>query len=226
MHSSATTHTAGDARLAGILAIAGSALMLCGAAVWASTGTDIDQALIAGEMSAYLQAAAEHRNTLITNLCFWIIGVLVLGAAGTVLSRVTSRRSALGDLARGTYWTAVPLALSAFLAWLALIVQGSANPDAVEVAIAKVVGWYAYRADGLATAMLIGIGPALLASAGRGDWVPSWLLNWGLLAGVAAVLSFVPYFVPAVPLGMTMIIVPVGVVWTIAAGVVLLRRRG
>jgi len=230
-HGMGTTTSTRESRLPGTLALAGSVLMLLGAALWATTGTDIDRALATGEMSAYLVSAAEHRTVLIANLSIWIVGVLGLGAAGTVMSNVGSGPLALRELARAVYWIAVPLAISAFLAWLALIVQGSANPDPTEVAIAEVVGWYAYRADAVATALIVGAGPALLGSAGRGDWVPDWLFRWGLLAGLAGVLSFLPYYVPVVPLGVSLIIVPVGIGWTLAAAIVLLgpkqtRQRG
>jgi len=210
-------------RIAGLLSFAGAVLMVVGAALWASTGTDIDAALVDGTIEAYLTDAAEHREVLIANLSLWILGVLVLGAAGSAMACIEGGAPLLRDLARLSYWSGAGLALSAFLAWLAIIVQGSPAPDPVEVAVAEVVGWYAYRADALATALIIGIGPAFVAFAGRRSWVPGWLLAWGVLAAAAGVFSVVPYYLTAIPLAAAFLIVPIGIGWTLAAAVVLAR---
>jgi hypothetical protein len=196
--------------------------MLLGAGIWASTGTDLDRALVTGTMADYLGAAARHRTALIANLSLWIAGALGLGAAGAAMAALTAdpTRRHFVTLA---YGTGVPLAISAFMAWLAVIVQGPPDPGPTELAVANVVGWYAYRADAVATALLIGAGPAAVSLAGRDSWVPAWLFGWGLLAALAGVLSFVPYFAPAVPLGVAFVIVPIGIGWTLAASFVLLR---
>ncbi len=227
MNQTVGTEPSIDPRIAGKLALSGAGLMLMGAAIWGSTGTDIDVALQTGEMAAYLAAAGEHRAALVANLSIWIVGVLGLGAAGTAMSAVGNGPRLSRDLARFVYWVGTPLAISAFLAWLAVIVQLAASAgttaDATAVSIAEVVGWYAYRADVVATALVVGVGPALLSSAGRGGWVPNWLFIWGLLAALVGVLSPLPYFVPGVPFFLTILIVPVGIGWTLAAGVLLLR---
>lgn len=214
----------GDARTAGLLAVAGALMMLAGAALWATTGTDIDVALVDETMADYLAAVSEHRATLVVNLCLWVVGAMALGGAGVLMANVGTGRETTRQLARLAYSAGVPLAVVAFLAWKALILQLGGATDPAEVAIAEVVGWFAYRLDGVATALLVGLGPALVGAAGRGDWVPKWLFSWGLAAAVAGLLSFVPYVVPAVPLGLSFAIVPIGIGWTLAAGTVLLRR--
>lgn len=225
MSGAVATERGADTRVAGTLALFGAGVMLLGAGIWASTSADIDVALVTGEMAAYLVAAAEHRAALVANLSLWIVGVLGLGAAGTAMAAVGNGPALIRDLARFVYWVATAVAIGAFVAWLAIVVQLTAATSPTGVAIAEVVGWYAYRADGVATALIIGVGPALLARAGRGDWVPGWLFGWGHFAAFTAVLSFLPYFVPAVPFGLTFVIVPVGIGWTLAAGIVLLRQR-
>jgi hypothetical protein len=218
-----TIQHAAQPGLAGTFGLAGAGLMVLGAGIWASTGTDIDAALVGDGMEAYLAAAAANRTALVANLCLWIVGVFTLGAAGTLMSRAGAGGWA-GDLARYTYGIAVPLAMSAFVAWLALVVRAPASPGAVDVAIADIAGWYAYRADNVATALIVGIAPAFLSLDGRGAWVPGWLLGWGLLAACVGLASFLPYFVPGLPLGLTLAIVPVGLGWVLAASIVLLRR--
>jgi len=210
-------------RAAGALALSGAGIMLLGAVVWITTGTDLDAALMNGEIQAYLEMAEQHRRALVVNLSLWILGVLVLGAGGIAMAGLRAERNLPGDLAGLTYTAAVPLAISAFVAWLAIVVQGSSSPDAVEVRLAELIGWYAYRADGVATALIVGLGPAMLGWSGRDLWAPGWLQSWGIVAAVAGIASFLPYYLP-VPLGLSMVIVPVGIGWTIAAGVVLVRR--
>jgi len=210
-------------RAAGVLALSGAGIMLLGAVVWMTTGTDLDAALMSGEIQVYLERASQHRGALVANLTLWILGVLVLGAGGIAMAGLRAERNLPGDLAGLMYTAAVPLAISAFVAWLAIVVQGSSSPDVVEVRLAEMIGWYAYRADGVATALIIGVGPALLGWSGRDLWTPGWLQSWGIVAAVAGIASFLPYYLP-VPLGISMVIIPAGIGWTIAAGVVLVRR--
>jgi hypothetical protein len=224
MHGATVADRGVEPRLAGALAVGGAALMLVGAGIWASTGTDLDDALVTGEVAAYLVAAADHRAALVANLSIWIVGVLGLGAAGTAMAAVGNGPALPRDLARFVYWVATSVAIIAFVAWMAIIVQLAPTVSVTAVSIAEVVGWFAYRADAVATALIVGVGPALLAWAGRRVWVPGWLFGWGMAAAVTGALTFVPYFVPAAPFGLTFVIVPVGIGWTLAAGVVLLRH--
>jgi len=72
---------------------------------------------------------------------------------------------------------------------------------------------------------LVGIGPVLISVAGRDDWVPKWLARWGFLALAASLLTAIAMFTG----GLTtygFLIVPVGMIWTIAASIVLFRRIG
>ena len=87
------------------------------------------------------------------------------------------------------------------------------------------MGWIGARADDLATALIIGIGPLFLSLAGHGEWVPTWQLRFGGLAGVVGVLSVAFLYLPGMA-AYSLIILPVGMGWMIAAGVVLLRQTG
>ena len=92
------------------------------------------------------------------------------------------------------------------------------------VAMANVAGWIGIRADDLATALIIGLAPFFLSLAARGGWMPSWLAVWGYLAGIVGLLSTVVYLIPSLA-GMGLLIVPVGMGWMIAAGIVLPRQK-
>jgi hypothetical protein len=107
---------------------------------------------------------------------------------------------------------------------LAVVVQLGGTVDETAVAIAKVVGWIGARSDDLATALIIGGGPLFISLAGHGEWVPTWLLRWGYLAGLAGLFSLVCLYIPGM-VAYGFIIIPIGVIWMIAAGVVLLRGQ-
>lgn len=80
------------------------------------------------------------------------------------------------------------------------------------------VGWIGARADDLATALIVGLAPFFLALAGRDGWMLTWLARWGYLAGAVGLFSLIVLYIP--PLAeMGMLIIPVGIGWMIAAGV-------
>jgi hypothetical protein len=115
---------------------------------------------------------------------------------------------------------AATLALVSFLMWYGLIrVAGS-----IDVSAAEAIGWTAWNLDNVATSLIIGLGPLALAWVARDSWMPRWLGIWAGLAAVAAVLTWI-----AIPTGgggtYGFLIVPVGIAWSITAGVVALRAR-
>jgi hypothetical protein len=215
-------HTADNFKVSGYAAVGGAVLMLIGAVLYFSSGTDLWASLANGEMGAYLTAAGGRKAQLVANLSFWIVGVLVMGAALNGMVKLSNQRSAFAQIASVCAGTAVPLAIISFIAMMSLVVQIAPDSSATAVALADVVGWIGARADDLATALIVGFAPFFLALAGRGDWMPTWLARWGYLAGVVGLFSLIVLYIP--PLAeMGMLIVPVGIGWMIAAGVVLLK---
>jgi hypothetical protein len=129
----------------------------------------------------------------------------------------------LAQIAAFCIRTAVPLVIVSYIVMLSLLVQLGPDTSPTAVAIANVVGWIGVRADDIATALMIGAGPFFFALAARDEWMPSWLAWWGYLTGAIGLFSLVVlYIAPLRSLGF--IIIPIGVAWTIAAGIVLLRR--
>lgn len=223
-NEAALTTPATQARQAGWASLSGAILMLIGAALYFSSGTDLWAAVAGGDIAGYLVTAGGVKAQLVANLTFWITGVLVLGVAWNRLVLLCEQRPALAQLARMGATTAVPLAITSFIAMLAMVVQIAPDTSATSVAIANVIGWIGIRADDLATALLIGFPPLFLALAARGEWMPTWLARWGYLAGAVGLLSLVVIYIPPLtPMGF--LIVPVGMGWMIATGVVLLRRN-
>jgi len=210
-------------RLGGYTAIAGTVIMLIGAALWGTSGADLWAALDSGDMVGYLAAAAAAQGQLVANLTVWIIGVMVLGMAGTTLAQLCGQRSGVVRAAMVCVNTAVPLVVVSYIAMLALVVQIAPDTSATSVAIANVVGWIGARADDLGTALIIGFMPMFISWAGHGEWVPTWLARWGYLAGAVGLFSLVVLYIPGLyALGFA--ILPVGMGWMLAVGVVLLRR--
>jgi len=215
-----------DARFGGIAAIIGALLMIGGAVIFASSGIDLDAALVEGTVGSYLVDAAANMKLLTANLSLWMFGVVFLAAGGIGLSRVSSADTVFATAAQGSYVVGAALALAAFTLWLG-IVQGLApahGPDNDLSAIGSALGFAATTADWIATALIIGIGPGLISFAGRGTWVPRWLFVWGIFAVAAAGFSILGLFIGG-RATVSFIDVPVGIGWTIAAGIVALRYR-
>jgi hypothetical protein len=213
-------------RLGGYAAIGGAVTMIIGAAILMASGVDLDLALATDDMADYLVAAGEAQSLVVANLVIWIVGVLIFGVAGTAMTAVCTRRRTVAQVARYCYWAAVPLVVAAYVAWLALVVQIAPDNSQTAVLIAEVIGWFASRADWVATILIISVGPALISLAGRGDWVPKWLVGWGIVALFPGLLTAVAMLTGGN--GLTsygLLILPVGLSWTIAAGIVLLRRE-
>ncbi len=218
-----TLHPA-QARWAGWASIGGAILMIIGAALYFSSGTDLWAAVDGGDIAGYLATVGGVKAQLVANLTFWIAGVLVLGVAWNSLVPLCKQRPTQAQIARVCAATAVPLAIISFIAMLSIVVKVAPDTSATSVAIVNVVGWIGIRADDLATALLIGLPPLFLAMAARGEWMSTWLAWWGYLAGAVGLWSLVAIYIP--PLTATgFLIVPVGMGWMIAVGVVLLRRK-
>lgn len=212
------------ARIGAYTAIISSVLMLAGAGFMFSTGTDLWLALRDGDMAGYLSAAGAVKTTYVLNTTFWIMGILIMGGAGNILVSLSEDRPLPAIFAYHCFRTAVPLAIVAFLTMLAVVWQIAPDTSETGVSLAGAIGWIGARADDIATALMLGGGPFFLARAARGAWMPRWLVIWGYAAGTVGLLSLlVLYSGPLSAFGI--FIVPVGVGWLIATGVVLLRRQ-
>lgn len=214
-------------RLGAYTAIGGSVCALTGTAFWAAAGADIDVALAGGDIANYLTTAGENTFLLVANLTMWILMVFLLGIAATAMTSLSEQRPTLARVALYCYWTGVPLVIGAYVAWLAIVVQIAPDTSPAAVLVTAVVGWFASRADWVATILIVGIGPTLISLAGRDDWVPVWLLRWSFVTAVAAVLNAVAMLTGGSGLSTYgFLVVPIGVGWMIAAGIVLFRRAG
>jgi hypothetical protein len=195
--------------------------MIIGAVLSVSSGADLDRALAANTTAEYLETATAHQSLLVGNLTAWILGVLLFGVAGAAFFRMCRRRRTLAQIGLLCYWTAVPLAIASFVAMLAVVVQVAPQGTAEAVLIAEVMGWFGSRADWIATVLVVGIGPLLISVAGRDEWVPGWLAYWAMAAALAGILTVAAMFRDALST-YGFLVVPIGLGWTIAAGVVAL----
>ena len=211
-------------RIGGFTVIFGAITMIVGAILWGTSGTDLWAALDGGDMVGYLAAVPGVQAQLVANLTVWILGVLILGVAGTLLVELCQQRPILAKVGLFCFRTAVPLVIVAYIAMLAVVVQLGGATDETAVAIANTVGWIGARADDLATALILGAGPLFIALAGRDEWVPKGLLRWSYVAAFAGLFSLVCLYIPGMG-AYGFVIIPVGLIWMIATGVVLLRGR-
>lgn len=201
----------------GYVAIAGALSMLTGAALWGATGTDLWNALASDQMESYLSQLEPVKQLLVANTIFWILGVLFMGTAVTLMSDFCPSNPRLAQLALVFMRSAVPIAIVSFIIMLSLAIR----PPAVDSA--NNIGWIGVRLDDLATILIIGASPLFLSIAGRADWIPGWLVVWGYLAGISGILGIISMLSGVVALGY--VILPIGLGWMMAAGVVLIRKK-
>jgi hypothetical protein len=217
-------HEKNAARLGAYTTLLGSICMLAGAAIWGASGTDIDQALYDGNMMRYLKESLASQNILIVNLSLWVLGVILLGIGATMMAMLSEQNPVLAQLVRYNYWIAVPLVVTSYMAWLAVVVRLTASTSPEAAAIAEAAGWFAVRADWVGTVLVLGTGPVLITAAGRGIWAPNWLRVWSFIALFAGLLTTVAQYAG----GLTtygFLIIPVGMGWMIGAAVTLFRRK-
>ncbi len=212
------------AKVGAYTTLLGSLCMLIGTAFWGSSGADLDKSLDARDLTTYLASVQEVGTLLITNLSCWIVGVILIGCGATMMTVLSASRPVAAKIALYNYWIAVPLVVASYAAWLAIVARLSADGTPASATLAEVLGWFASRADWIGTILVLGTGPALVASAGREDWVPKWLFFWSRVTLAAGVITVVAMYAG----GMTtygFLIIPVGMGWLIAASVVLFRFR-
>jgi hypothetical protein len=211
--------TAAPHRAAGLTAIAGAATMIAGAIAWSIADADL-WGLVDGDVQAgtYLADAAASAPTLHAAHTIWMAGVFVLALGGALL---TGRRDdPASGAARASYTIGAALAIPAFMSMVALTRLAESGAD--QPALAAALAFLGARLDDVATVILLGVGPVLLGLANRRTWMPSWLVALAWVCGAAGLLSLVSlFFGMAASLGF--LIVPVGMIWTIAAGTVAVR---
>ncbi len=210
------THDKRTYVFAGYVSIAGAVSMFIGAAFWGASGTDLWMALADNQMEAYLSQLNPVRTLLVINTCFWVLGVLLLATAGTLMSGFCISNRGLAQMGMVFMRTAASVAIVSFLAMLSIAFYSNA------VEVATITGWLGARLDDIATMLIVGFGPLCISIAGRRDWVPRWLGIWGFLAGFTGLLGVIGLLTGIVPLGF--IIIPFGLGWMIAAGIVLIKK--
>jgi hypothetical protein len=190
--------------------------MVAGAVVFFGTGRDIWVALADDTVGGYLAAVAGNEAAHYLNLSLWCAGVLLIALGGSALARRGG--GAAADMARTSYAVAAAMAITSFLLMAAVV--RIADHGAEAVAAAAGLGFAGARLDDVATAVVIGLGPLLLALSGA---VSGWLARWGWVCGAAACVAVVSIFFGASG-EWGMVVVPVGIGWTLVTGLVLLRR--
>lgn len=201
----------------------GSLCMITGAILLVMSGADLDVALDTSDLDHYLVLANSGKLYLIANLSIWICGVVLLGLGVTMMTVISSRRPVMAKIVLYNYWIAIPIVVVAYSAWLAVVVRLSADSTQNSAVLAEVVGWFASRADWIATVLVLGTGPLLISLAGRKDWVPRWLHIWSYITLFTGLLNVIAMYAG----GLTtygFLIIPLGMGWMIAASIVLFKR--
>lgn len=193
--------------------------MLAGAIIKRITGTDLDAALTDETIAAYLSSVAGWETVLFANLSLWIAGVLLLGLGGYLLASTSDGTAS--RMARAAYLMGPPLAITSFVAWMALIRLSVADLD---LATADALAFISSRVDWIATVLVVAIGPVFVSITGKGSWVPRWLYGLGMLAGVGGIVTIVAMYTGGLS-SYGVLLVPIGIAWTIGSAVTALRLR-
>jgi hypothetical protein len=180
------------------------------------SGTDLWQALSDNDMENYLLQLSDVKTLLVLNTSFWVLGVLLMATAASIMADICQTKVGLAQMAKVFARTGGSIAVVSFIIMLSLAI----NTPGIDTATNT--GWIGVRLDDIATMLIIGYSPLCLSIAGKIDWVPGWLYVWGYLAGIAGLIGIIGLFTEIVALGF--IIIPFGIGWMIAAGIVLIRK--
>jgi len=206
-------------RAGGLLSIIGAVAMGTGGAFYTSTGADL-WGLVDGDVdiNTYLADAAASVSTLLVAHTIWIAGIVALTLGGVLLTGRSSDHTSTA--ARATYTIGAALAIPAFMTMIALTRLAETGADAP--ALTEALAFLGARLDDLATVIVVGLGPVLITIANRRTWMPGWLAALGVASGAAGLLSIISmFFGQSASLGF--LIVPIGLAWTLAAGIVTIR---
>lgn len=210
-------------KIGAITTLLGSLCMLSGAAMMLASGTDLDVSLAANDMAGYLTAVNESKSILISNLSVWVVGVILLGVAASMMTYLSRENQVLSHIARYNYWIGIPIVVISYMAWLSVVVRLTSYEPTSVSAIAEALGWFASRADWVATVLVLGTGPLLLSLAGKNSWVPKWLMVWSYFCFVAGFLNILAMYLDGLST-YGFLIIPVGMGWMIASSIVLFKQ--
>lgn len=211
----------GGRRASGYTLILGVLTMIAGAIVHFSTGTDLWAALAADSIGDHLAAVAGAEGVHYLGLTLWSVGAILLGLGGAGLAGTGAGAGA--DMARASYAIGASLAVASFLLMASVVRIADGGGDAAIAA--EGLGFAGAHLDDVATAVIIGLSPVLLALSGTAGALSKWLarLAWG--CGAAALVMVAAIFVDATATW-GLVIVPIGLGWTLAAGILAVRRGG
>lgn len=204
--------------------IAGAISMLIGGGIWGATGTDLWASLENNTISEYLKAVENLQTVACVQTTFWILGLILIGVGGRLMSSLCKNKIGAAKTALTFMQTGVAVGIVAFITMLSLITKISPDSSQNTVLIATTIGWIGASLDNIATVLVISAGPFLLSLAGSGEWVPNWLRYWGFFAGLIGVLAVAGFYFSPLSM-MVFLLLPFGMGWLIAAGIVILKIK-
>ena len=217
--SASTTGNDTTSRTAGVVALVAPLVMVAGAAVWASTGTDLDAAVTNGTVGDYLTQVAAAPSTVYLHVLLWMVGGPLLGLAILLLVRRQDIGGTHGVVATAAAHLGAAMAIVCFSIWFALLeLRGASGAQDV----VHVLGFLASRVDWVATVLLIGVAPAAVSWARGGR---TWQRILSTLAAGLGVIALIGLWLQAeAAIAIGFVEVPVGLAWFVATGITELRR--
>lgn len=217
--SASTTSDRRTSRTAGVIALVAPLVMVAGAAVWASSGTDLDAAVTDGTVGDYLAQVAAAPAPVYLHVLLWILGAPLLGLATLLLVRRHAMGGTHGTVATAAAHLGVATAVVCFSIWFALLeLRGASGAED----LAHVLGFLASRIDWIATVLLIAVAPAAVSWAQGGRTWQRILSTLAAGLGIVALIGLLLQAEAAIAIGFVM--VPVGLAWFVATGITELRN--
>lgn len=220
-----TTHSSVQWKTAAWAAIFGVALILAGVVSGAIAGAELDKGLVEDSFGEYLTNVAANIGWAQTHVWFILFGATLLSLGGLLLSRLGDQDSPAAAIAPFFFTAGAAATIVFFPITLGVIVELAPRHvagDNVET-VARALALAATTADWLATVLIVSFGAVAVAVAGKTSWVPRWLYRWALVAGVAGVISIIGTVTGAFDT-VSIIVLPPGVSWMVAAGIVALKK--
>lgn len=208
-------------RLLGAAFLGYVTFMAIGAIAWATTGVDFDTALEAGASLQLYADIAESRGTLMLAFTSWMLATPFFLAAGALVARRHADRPA-ALLAGSMMQMGAAVAVVAFMGFLTMTVAMAPLHATLSGELATTMNYLVSRADWIATILIIGLPPALLSFAMREEW-PRWLVIGGYLGLLTSALTILAMATGTGLATFGFAIVPVGMAWSLAVGIRLVR---
>lgn len=208
-------------RHAGMVLVVGVATMVVGAAIWASTGIDLDVASQTGTTAAIMEDVVANSTALSAVFVVWLSGMVWFAIASRLLGRLPMR-AGVREVATASLTLGATFGGVSYLAFLT-VVHGAAPSGGAESMAAWT--WFASNLDWAATILVLAIPvPCLVLFGDVHGWFSPLLRRLSLLPMLAGVGTAVALLTGNGISTFGFLLVPIGMIHMASTGITLWRN--